>query len=155
MLKELLKVLAIALFIITCICLASVGFISLMEPKPIPGAAVWAADTPEARVRLLAMSSELGWASWYGQEWHGRSTSSGEIYDARGFTVASRVLPLGTIVMVENLLNDRFVVAAVSDRGPFLSGRSLDVSLKIAEKLGMLEIGVCPVRISVLRLEGK
>lgn len=89
-------------------------------------------------------------ASWYGRRHHGRPTASGVIYDMHGLTAAHPSLPLGTLVRVTNLTNDRRVVLRITDRGPFVQGRSLDVSYGAARALGMLEQGVVPVRLEVL-----
>jgi rare lipoprotein A len=91
-----------------------------------------------------------GVASWYGREFHGRPTSSGEPYDMYAMTAAHTTLPLPTYLEVVNLENGRRVVVRVNDRGPFLHGRILDLSYAAAWKLGMLESGTAPVRIRAL-----
>jgi rare lipoprotein A len=94
---------------------------------------------------------EVGWASWYGPGFHGRRTSSGEIYDMYQLTAAHRELPLGTWVMVTNLNNGRSVELRVNDRGPFVDDRILDVSYAAGRLLGMIGPGVVPVRVVVTR----
>ena len=96
---------------------------------------------------------EEGWASWYGEPFHGRQTSNGEVYDMYDFTAAHRTLPLPTYVQVTNLSNNRSVVLRVNDRGPFIDpeDRIIDVSYSAAEMLEMLEPGT--VRVSVRALE--
>jgi rare lipoprotein A len=94
-------------------------------------------------------AGETGRASWYGPEFHGRRTSSGEIYDMYQLTAAHRELPLGTWVMVTNLNNGRSVEVRVNDRGPFVQDRILDVSYAAARLLGMIGSGVVPVRVVV------
>ena len=91
-----------------------------------------------------------GIASWYGREFHGRPTSSGEPYDMYAMTAAHTTLPLPTYLEVVNLENGRRVVVRVNDRGPFLHGRILDLSYAAAWKLGMVESGTAPVRIRAL-----
>lgn len=95
---------------------------------------------------------ETGLASWYGEAFDGRSTSSGEIFDSRLLTAAHRTLPLPSWVEVENLTNGRTVVVRVNDRGPFADPdeRILDVSEAAARQLGMIGAGVARVRIRVL-----
>jgi len=95
---------------------------------------------------------ETGLASWYGEAFDGRSTSSGEIFDSRLLTAAHRTLPLPSWVEVLNLDNGRSVVVRVNDRGPFADPdeRILDVSESAARELGMIGAGVAPVRIRVL-----
>ncbi len=91
-----------------------------------------------------------GLASWYGQEYHGRLTASGEPFDMHDYTAAHRTLPFGTIVRVENLRNHRKVVVRINDRGPHVPGRIIDLSWQAAKKLDMLRDGVVPVRLSIL-----
>ena len=86
-------------------------------------------------------------ASWYGA-WHqGRPTASGEAYDVDGLTAAHRSFPLGTCVEVVHLANGRRVFVRVNDRGPYLSGRTIDLSYRAAQELEMLESGLARVRI--------
>lgn len=93
---------------------------------------------------------EEGIASWYGEEFHGRSTSSGEPYDMYAMTAAHRTLPLPSYVEITNLENGRKVVVRVNDRGPFHENRLIDVSYAAAHRLGMLETGTARVRIRAL-----
>lgn len=89
-------------------------------------------------------------ASYYGAQYHGRPTSSGEIFDMYGMTASHRTLPFGTMLEITNLENGKSVVVRVNDRGPFVEGREIDVSLGAAEKLGMITSGVARVSISIL-----
>ena len=93
-----------------------------------------------------------GWASWYGEDFHGRRTSSGEPYDMVAFTAAHRTLPLPTYVRVTSLENGRQVIVRVNDRGPFhdVERRIIDLSRAAAERLGILGTGVARVRIEAL-----
>lgn len=93
---------------------------------------------------------ESGIASWYGQDFHGRLTSSGESYNMHGMTAAHTRLPFGTHVRVTNQNNGRSVVVKINDRGPFHSDRILDLSYKAARKLDMIGDGSVPVRITAL-----
>jgi len=95
---------------------------------------------------------QIGFASYYGSEFHGRRTSSGEIYDMNALTAAHNTLPLGTIIRVTNLSNHRSVMVKVNDRGPFKPGRILDLSLGAARQLGMIRKGTARVRIEILEL---
>jgi len=92
----------------------------------------------------------VGLASWYGQRHQGRPTASGEMYDMNKLTAAHRTMPFGTRLRVTNTENGRSVVVRVTDRGPFASGRILDVSLAAAKALGMVGDGVAHVEIAVL-----
>ncbi len=94
---------------------------------------------------------QTGTASWYGPEFHGKSTSSREIYDMHDLTAAHNTLPLGTYVMVTNLINGRSVTVRINDRGPFVKNRIIDLSYAAAKALDMIGPGTAPVRIEVLR----
>ena len=94
--------------------------------------------------------SQRGIASWYGQAFHGRSTSSGEPYDMYLMTAAHKTLPLPTYVQVTNLENGRTVVVRVNDRGPFVEGRIIDVSYVAAQRLGMVGRGTAQVEVVAL-----
>jgi rare lipoprotein A len=93
-----------------------------------------------------------GVASWYGDEYEGKRTASGEIYRAAELTAAHRSLPFGSVLEVENLENSRKVMVTVNDRGPFVENRIIDLSKKAAERLGFLEKGTTYVKITVLEL---
>jgi len=95
--------------------------------------------------------AQYGLASWYGRDFNGRPTASGEIFDMYGYTAAHRSLPFGTRVRVTNEANGRSVVVRINDRGPWVEGRILDLSYAAAKQLGMLEAGVIRVRLEVLR----
>jgi rare lipoprotein A len=86
-----------------------------------------------------------GIASWYGKEFEGRPTASGEIFDSSQFTAAHPSLPFGTMLVVTNRHNDKKVTVRVNDRGPFVSARIIDVSRAAAEQLDMIVTGTAPV----------
>jgi rare lipoprotein A len=96
---------------------------------------------------------EVGWASWYGKDFHGRKTASGEVYDMYQLTAAHKTLPLGTRVMVTHLGNGRSVMVTVNDRGPFVKGRIIDLSYAAAQALEMAGEGVAKVRVEVIDKE--
>jgi rare lipoprotein A (peptidoglycan hydrolase) len=93
---------------------------------------------------------QVGEASWYGPDFHGRLTASGERYNMLSLTAAHRDLPFNTLVRVTNLDNGREVVVRINDRGPFLKGRILDLSYGAARALGANRPGVVRVRIEVV-----
>ncbi len=95
---------------------------------------------------------ETGIASWYGTKFHGRKTSSGEIYDVYKLSAAHRSLPLPTWVKVTNLENKRTLVVRVNDRGPFKGGRIIDLSYAAAVKLGVFPKGTAKVRVQAIPL---
>ena len=94
---------------------------------------------------------ETGIASWYGPPYHNRRGSNGEIYDMHAMTAAHRTLPLGSIVRVVNPSNGQSAVVRITDRGPFIEGRVIDLSKAAAEKIGMLQKGTTHVRLEVLK----
>ncbi len=91
-----------------------------------------------------------GMASWYGEEFQGRRTSSGEPYDMYAMTAAHRTLPIPTYVEVTNLENGRTAVVRVNDRGPFHADRIIDLSYAAARKLGIVGPGTAHVRVRAL-----
>ncbi len=91
-----------------------------------------------------------GIASWYGDDFQGRPTSSREIYDMYAMTAAHKTLPFDTRVRVINQTNGRSAVVRINDRGPFVDGRIIDLSLAAARAIGMEEPGTAPVRLEVL-----
>lgn len=94
---------------------------------------------------------EVGLASWYGKPYHGRPTSSGEIYDMNTMTAAHRTLPFQTWVRVTNLENQRVTTVRINDRGPFIEGRIIDLSRAAADAIGVLGPGTALVRLEVVQ----
>ncbi len=97
--------------------------------------------------------STIGYASWYGNEFHGRPTSSGELYNVNKLTAAHRTLPLGTSVLVTNVSNGRSVIVRINDRGPFsdTKNRIMDLSQSAFKSISPLGAGVTKIRIDVLK----
>lgn len=91
-----------------------------------------------------------GIASWYGSDFHGRTTANGECYDMYALTAAHPTLPLPTTVRVTNLENNRSVILRVNDRGPFARGREIDLSYRAALELGMVNQGTAPVLVEAI-----
>ncbi|RJP76104.1 MAG: septal ring lytic transglycosylase RlpA family protein [Desulfobacteraceae bacterium] len=91
-----------------------------------------------------------GIASWYGDQFHGKKTSNGEIYDMHAMTAAHKTLPLGTWVRVYNKKNEKEVVVRINDRGPFVGNRIIDLSYTAAKKLDMVGPGTAPVIVVAL-----
>jgi len=94
--------------------------------------------------------SQVGIASWYGYDFHGKRTASGEVYNMYAYTAAHRFLPFGTYVRVLNMNNGRSVVVRINDRGPFVRGRIIDLSYAAARAIGMIGTGTARVKITVL-----
>jgi len=95
---------------------------------------------------------QVGRASWYGPQFHGRKTASGEVYNMDGVSAAHRSLPFGTIVRVTNLDTSSTVEVEINDRGPFVGNRILDLSRGAARKVGMIEAGVADIELTVVKL---
>ena len=93
-------------------------------------------------------SALSGMASWYGK---GQMTASGERFNKHEMTAAHRTLPFGTLVRVTNTRNGRSVVVRINDRGPYGHGRIIDLSEAAAKKLDMIDAGIVPVRLEVLK----
>ena len=94
--------------------------------------------------------AERGRASWYGKAHQGERTASGERFDMHALTAAHRTLPFGTIVRVTNLRSGKSVNVRINDRGPFRSGRIIDLSYEAARKLGFVSRGTARVEIRVV-----
>lgn len=94
---------------------------------------------------------QKGKASWYGSKFHGEHTASGERFNMYAMTAAHKSLPIGTYVEVTRLRNGRSIIVRINDRGPFLSGRIIDLSYKAARELGIIKKGVASVRIEAVQ----
>jgi rare lipoprotein A len=95
---------------------------------------------------------EKGVASYYAHKYHGRTTANGEVFDMHALTAAHRTYRFGTRVKVTHLGNNRSVVVRINDRGPFVNGRIIDLSLAAAEELQMIESGLARVSLEILEL---
>lgn len=113
-------------------------------PLPPP-----ASRTPPAPATIG--QTETGIASWYGHPYHGRKAASGETYDMEQMTAAHRTLPFQTWVRVENLTNRKTVDVRITDRGPFIDGRIIDLSHAAARSIEMIGPGTAQVRLEVIR----
>ena len=94
-------------------------------------------------------------ASWYGPNFHGKKTASGQIFDMHSFTCAHKKYPFGTWLKITNIMNDKTTFCMVNDRGPFASFRDLDLSYAAAKMLDMITLGTCVVRIEYLGIDAK
>lgn len=92
-----------------------------------------------------------GTASWYGEEFNGRLTASGEVYDMYKMTAAHKTLPLGTMVRVTNEDNGKTIEVKINDRGPYVKGRIIDLSKTAGRAIGMREAGTAKVKLEVVR----
>jgi len=91
-----------------------------------------------------------GVSSFYAEDFHGKLTANGEVYDMYGVTAAHKTLPLGTVCRVTNLANDKSLIIRINDRGPYVKGRILDCSYGAAKKLDFINQGTANVKIEVI-----
>ena len=118
---------------------------------------------PAMEAPLVALKSEpvkpikvwVGNASWYGPEFDGKKTANGEIFNAESLTAAHPNLPFGSWVRVVNTRNGKFEVVRINDRGPYQEGREIDVSYRVARKIGLINSGVSQVRLELMQLPPK
>jgi rare lipoprotein A len=94
----------------------------------------------------------VGNASWYGPEFDGRKTANGERFDAESLTAAHPNLPFGSLVRIVNTRTGTFEVVRINDRGPYQEGREIDVSYRVARKIGLIHSGVSQVRLELMQL---
>jgi rare lipoprotein A len=104
---------------------------------------------PSTRAKPSPAWNETGIASWYGIPYHGRRAANGEIYDMNQLTAAHRTLPFGTMVRVTSETNGKSVTVRITDRGPFIDGRIIDLSREAAKRIDMLGPGIMQVRLEV------
>jgi rare lipoprotein A len=97
------------------------------------------------------LASETGLASWYGPPYHNRRGSNGEVYNMHAMTAAHRTYPLGSIVRVTNVKTGHAALVRITDRGPFIPGRVLDLSLAAARKLDVWQPGVAEVKVELMQ----
>jgi rare lipoprotein A len=110
--------------------------------KPLPPA-----------VATIPQSELIGIASYYAEPYHLRKTASGEVFDTyKNLTAAHRTLPFNTMVRVTNRNNGRFVDVRINDRGPFVDGRVIDLSVKAAREIDLIRPGLAPVVLTILKL---
>ncbi|MEO8248146.1 MAG: septal ring lytic transglycosylase RlpA family protein [Burkholderiales bacterium] len=131
------------------------------QPDAPPQREPWTAGAPTIRFNFPsepaaeeeddeASDAQRGKASWYGEPFHGRKTANGERYNMYELTAAHKTLPFGTVVKVKDLDSGRSVRVRINDRGPFVSGRVIDLSKAAADKLGIADDGVKPVSVTVV-----
>lgn len=136
--------------------LAATAVVLLVGPLAL-GASPQSSPTVAAGRRQLAIRTpgsravQFGVASWYGPGLQRRITAGGSSFDDRQLTAAHRTLPLGTRVKVTNLRNGRSVVVRVTDRGPWVRGRLIDLSRAAAERLGFRHRGITRVKVAVVK----
>ena len=97
----------------------------------------------------------VGNASWYGPGFNGRKTANGESFDCEALTAAHPNLPFGSLVRVVNTRSGQFELVRINDRGPYQEGREIDVSYRVARKIGLIHSGVSQVRLELIQLPEK
>ena len=136
------------------------------QPEPQPGASIppapethvspapkAAADLTEPTLPAEArpLATETGFASWYGPPYHNRRGSNGEVYNMNAMTAAHREFPLGSIVRVTNLKTGHAALVRITDRGPFIPGRIVDLSLAAARKVDVVQPGIAEVKVELMQ----
>lgn len=121
-----------------------------LQNSPVPAKS---ASSPARQPKPLAVWECT--TSWYGEDFDGQPTATGEPYDMYGATAAHPTLPLGSIVRVVNTRNHRSQVVRINDRGPYVEGRELDVSYAVAQKLGFDQRGIARVRLELLEVPSR
>ena len=121
------------------------------RPRLNTPAGTVAATNESVRSSSRPTSEVEGDASYYADPYHGRPTANGETFDKNKVTAAHRTLPFNTWVRVENRLNGKKVDVRINDRGPFVPGRIIDLSLGAARKIDMVAAGVVPVRLEIIK----
>ena len=105
---------------------------------------------PKGEIALDLGIKDRGVASWYGKEFHGKLAANGEVFDMTAFTAAHRKLPLGSVVRVLNVENGKSVHVRITDRGPYVIGRMLDLSQAAARALDMVDTGTAAIQLEVI-----
>ncbi len=97
----------------------------------------------------------VGNASWYGSEFNGKKTANGERFNSEALTAAHPNLPFGSWVRIVNTHNGKFELVRINDRGPYQEGREIDVSYRVARKIGLINSGVSQVRLELMQMPPK
>ena len=156
-----ITILLLSLGLIFSACTSNVRFSSAKHGSGLPSEkndthSSTTATSPKASTIAQSPSFEPtqrtmhGFASYYGDEFHGHQTASGEVYDMSDMTAAHRDLPFGTKVRITNLKNKRQVIVRINDRGPVKQERMIDLSKAAAEELDMIREGIAEVEIEIL-----
>jgi rare lipoprotein A len=111
------------------------------------GACSW---IPKGDAEFDVGIKDRGVASWYGEQFHGRQAANGELFDMDALTAAHRTMPLGSIVRVVNLANGKHLHVRITDRGPYVNGRILDLSRAAAVRLGMERGGLTHIQVTIV-----
>ena len=147
--------------LITLVMVSLVGFTYMSENKKSKESVENSETTISNEEEVLLNTSLVDYidkgmmkASWYGPKFHGRITANGELFDQMALTAAHKKLKFGTLLRITNPKNNKSVVVRINDRGPYISGRQLDLSKAAALELGMIEKGVLKLKVEEITLKG-
>src|SRR6266576_628177 len=136
------------LFIVALLMPLGIAAIQPNVMDPFMGGVLAKIENAQPKVEQVRLKYDRVVSSWYDIRSSSTLTASGERFDEEAMTVASRSLRFGTMLLIRNPVNGNYTIARVTDRGPFVEGRDLDVSKGIARKLGIIDIGVAPLIIA-------
>jgi rare lipoprotein A len=125
----------------------SILFILVASAGALLGACSW---IPKGEAQFDVGVKDRGVASWYGEQFHGKQAANGEIFDMEALTAAHRTMPLGSMVRVVNLSSGKHLHVRITDRGPYVNGRILDLSRGAAVRLGMEQGGLAIVQVEIV-----
>lgn len=137
---------------ISTVCLTGCARTPVAPPVEKPAPPYTVGGTVYYPLSKVKDYKEQGVASWYGPDFHGKKTSSGETYDMYGYTAAHRLLPFGTKVQVTNLQNGKSTILKINDRGPFVKDRIIDLSFSGAKQIGLIGPGTAMVEVKVVEV---
>jgi rare lipoprotein A len=142
---------AIVLVVMTASCAGTLDVMLEPDSPTVPAvAAAIAPTTITPTAPTAAAFRQTGTASWYGKDFHGRRTATGDLFDMQGLSAAHRTLPLGSLIRVTNVENNRNITLRVNDRGPFIKSRVIDLTYGAARELGFAAEGTAQVVIERL-----
>jgi len=140
---------------ICCLPVLVLGLLTSLHWSALPAAAEQPVRSPrKAKVAAAGSWKRLAHASWYGKHFQGKRTAGGSRFDSLRLTAAHRTLQFGSKVRVTELRSGRSVVVEITDRGPFLQGRDIDLSYAAPRELGIVERGVAPVELELVTEAG-
>ena len=100
---------------------------------------------------IINMQSDIVKVSYYGKKFHGKTTASGEPFNMYDFTAAHKKLPFGTIVRMTNIRNNKSIIVKVNDRGPYIKGRTFDLSKAAFDSIGDIDRGIIKVKFKIIK----
>ena len=151
----------IKLLLLVLMILSVTGLTSLPSKSEITNKNMTVFENPIEEVTSISQDVNIKYddmgimkASWYGPRFHGRLTANGEIYDQMGYTAAHKSLPFGTLLRLTNPKNNKSIVVRINDRGPYIPGRKIDLSKKVAIELDTYNKGVVKLRVEKIKIIG-